>query len=139
MPQACPVSGTNGKPVGWRTVAALSRVAIPPRQEFRLCRESDCGVVYFGAAGTRLGTDELTVKPSFKSGGSDVLCYCFQHRRSDIARELRETGRTTALEAIRTQVQAGNCACEVKNPTGKCCLGEVQRAIIELQAEAASS
>jgi hypothetical protein len=25
-------------------------------------------------------------------------------------------------------VKAGNCACEVKNPSGKCCLGDVMRA-----------
>jgi mercuric ion transport protein len=29
---------------------------------------------------------------------------------------------------ITAEVKAGNCACEVKNPSGKCCLGEIARA-----------
>ena len=33
----------------------------------------------------------------------------------------------TLAERIKAEVQAGNCACEVKNPSGKCCLGNVTR------------
>ncbi|HEY6324505.1 MAG TPA: hypothetical protein VJA16_23410 [Thermoanaerobaculia bacterium] len=39
------------------------------------------------------------------------------------------------LAAIRERVQAGDCACEVRNPTGRCCLGEVQRVVRELSGE----
>jgi hypothetical protein len=28
-----------------------------------------------------------------------------------------------------TEVKAGNCACEMKNPSGKCCLGDVTRTV----------
>jgi hypothetical protein len=38
-------------------------------------------------------------------------------------------------ERITTKVQAGNCSCEVKNPSGKCCLGDVNRAIQQIQSE----
>jgi hypothetical protein len=31
-------------------------------------------------------------------------------------------------ERIKAEVDAGHCACEVKNLSGKCCLGDVTRA-----------
>ena len=41
--------------------------------------------------------------------------------------EITATGRSTIAERISAEVKAGNCACEVKNPSGKCCLGSVTR------------
>jgi hypothetical protein len=121
--------------VAWQTVAALTRGPVPPCQGFWLCRAPGCEVVYFGAAGDLLRDVDLHVMPGFKIvGGEGLLCYCFLHRRADLARELAETGSIQVLEAIKAQVQAGNCACEVRNPAGKCCLGEVQAAIRQLQA-----
>lgn len=137
-PSLCPVDRSTGKPVGWLTVAALSRGPLPARQRFWLCRSPGCEVVYFGERGARLGTAELRVEPGFKNSADAVVCYCFLHRRSAIARELEETGSTTVLEAIKGEVQAGNCACEVRNPSGKCCLGEVQATIRQLQQQAAA-
>ncbi len=33
----------------------------------------------------------------------------------------------TPAERIKAEVQAGNSACEVRNPSGKCCVGNVTR------------
>ncbi len=134
-PSACPISASPGKPVEWLTVAALTAGRIPARQDFWLCRDPVCEVVYFGSGGALLTGRHLTVMPGFKNGGDGLVCYCFQHRRSDIARDLAETGSTGILQAIKDEVRAGNCACEVRNPSGKCCLGEVQKAISELERE----
>lgn len=43
--------------------------------------------------------------------------------------ELEETGRTTALKEITIHTKAGRCGCEVNNPEGSCCLGNVNRLI----------
>ncbi len=126
-PARCPASGDAGHTVGWNTVAAIARGPVPPRQAFRLCREAGCEVVYYGDAGAVLRTADLGVEPGFKGGGG-LLCYCFLHHRDDLERELAADGRSEILESIERQVRAGNCACEVRNPSGKCCLGEVRRA-----------
>lgn len=131
----CPASGSAGKAVDWMTVAALAQGRVPPRQEFRLCRDAECEVVYYGSTGTVLSVDDLTVQPGFKRGSDGLVCYCFLHRTADIARQLGKTGETDVFESIQRQVQAGNCACEVRNPSGKCCLGEVQEAIRGLEKE----
>ncbi len=37
---------------------------------------------------------------------------------------VRAHGRSTIVEEITPHVKANECACEVKNPAGRCCLGE---------------
>ncbi len=131
----CPSSGVAGEAVDWTTVAALTRGRVPPRQRFRLCRDAACEIIYYGSAGTVYRVDDLDVRPGFKDGGDGLVCYCFLHRRGDLARELREGGPSRIFDAIRDAVDAGDCACEVRNPSGKCCLGEVRATIRNLQRE----
>ena len=57
------------------------------------------------------------------------VCYCFGVERQDIADEVQRTGRSAIVERIKGEVKAGNCVCEVKNPSGKCSLGDVSRAM----------
>ena len=133
--QRCPASGSEGMPVDWATVAALTTVPIPAKQEFRLCRDAECEVVYYGSPGAMFTIGDLNVQPGFKDESDGLVCYCFLHRKDDIARQLQDTGRTDIFESIKGEVQAGRCACEVRNPSGKCCLGEVREAIKSLQRE----
>ena len=130
---ACLQDQTAGRAVDWTTVAALSKGRVPPRQEFWLCPKPECDVVYFGALGDIVRMDQMHVAPSFKNGGSDLVCYCFLHTRAEIEAELAATGSAEVLESIKAEVAAGNCACELRNPSGKCCLGDVQQAIQELE------
>ena len=128
----CPASGTKGQPVGFRTVAALTSGPLPPHQDFWLCRETGCEIVYFGSEGATLTSANLHVEPGFKHEGDGALCYCFGHRRSDFERETLATGATQIPSAIKELTRAGGCACEVRNPSGRCCLGEVKRYVDEL-------
>jgi Zinc binding domain len=121
----CPASRHPGQPVAWRTVAALAQGPLPPRQDFWLCGDPGCEVVYFGAAGARVTLPEMRVRPGFKRGG-ELLCYCFLILRADLEAEIAATGATTIPERIAARVKAGGCACEVRNPGGKCCLAEVR-------------
>ena len=134
-PTVCPEGGARGTSVAWQTVAALVRGHLPLKQEFRLCREPSCPVVYFGSEGTELRVEDLCVSPGFKEGGDGLLCYCFEVRKTDLVSEIAETGSSGALNEISAEVEAGNCACEVRNPSGKCCLGEIGRAIRSLEKE----
>jgi len=76
------------------------------------------------------------VAPGFKSKSPEALvCYCFQHRRHDIEADLLADGRTSIPVRITAEVKAGNCACEVRNASGRCCFGDVQKAIQEINLE----
>jgi hypothetical protein len=57
------------------------------------------------------------------------LCYCFGFSVADVRREITETGRCTIPARITAEVRAGQCSCEITNPSGTCCLGEVNRAV----------
>ncbi len=43
--------------------------------------------------------------------------------------EIKNTGKSTAVESITKEVKAGNCFCERSNPQGTCCLGNVSKAV----------
>lgn len=53
------------------------------------------------------------------------LCYCFGVTERMIREEIQRTDRSSVSARIRAEVKAGNCRCEVENPSGRCCLREV--------------
>jgi hypothetical protein len=131
----CPACHSESQPVESHTVAALILGSVPRRQRFWLCRSRDCEVVYFGDSGARLLVSELRFLPAFKSESPEALvCYCFLHRRSEIETELRHSGTSTVGDRIAIRVQARECECEVRNPSGRCCLGEVKAETDQLRA-----
>ncbi len=125
----CPISGSPGRPVKWTTMVALSLGKVPPRQEVSLCLDADCEVVYFGDRGLELRSADVRTVPGFKQGSDHLACHCFLHSRDAIEQEVRAQGSSPTLEFIRTQVKEKNCACELRNPTGKCCLREIQQIV----------
>jgi hypothetical protein len=116
-PVFCPRCGSAGIEVPWRTVAALARGPLPARQSFRLCREGMCELLYFGELGAAVTVSTLSEAPWFKGGPG--VCYCFGY---DVAR--LDEG---AEAAIAERVRARDCACDLRNPTGRCCLPDVRR------------
>lgn len=58
-----------------------------------------------------------------------VVCYCFGETEAGIGREIATTGGTRAVERVRTGIAEGRCACETLNPSRRCCLGELTRAV----------
>jgi hypothetical protein len=128
----CPVNGTRSKQVDMLTVKSLVRtlpLAIPNTQYY-FCDASDCDVVYFASevAAPMFRREDLAVRVGAKETADPIpVCYCFGFTRKDIENEIAETGCSTAADRIKTEVNAGRCACEVKNPSGKCCLGDVTR------------
>jgi hypothetical protein len=127
------VSGTKGKPVELQTVKALltgralRRLSVSAH---RFCPDPDCEVVYFDAVGDRYTKDDVRVpvwqKESF---GRGMVCYCFGENEADIRAETERLGRSDAVERVRRHIEAGRCACEVRNPRGVCCLGDVTAAV----------
>jgi len=130
---ACPVNGARSKRVDTLTVKSLVR-KLPvgmPNTQYYFCDASDCEVVYFAldAEAPRFRRKDLLVRVGAKETADPIpICYCFGFTRQEIWDEIRSTGKSGVAERIAAEVEAGRCACEVKNPTGKCCLGEVARA-----------
>ena len=132
-PGVCPSCGKKGKPVAVLTVKSLVRdhTRVPASASFSFCRTVDCEVVYFSDQAVFTKPD-VKVRIGIKETVDPIaLCYCFDYSREDIRRDIEAAGKTSVLEGIKAEVQHGFCACEVKNPSGACCLGDVTRAIQE--------
>ncbi len=113
------------------TEAALRRVRLT---HYRFCASPACETVYFGDAGDRFGTGDLRVPVWQKEpSGSRLLCYCFGETESGILSELLEHGRTDVVARIREHIAAQRCACDIRNPRGACCLGDVMAAVKRIE------
>ncbi len=131
---ACPVNGARSKQVDMLTVKSLVR-QLPlgmSNDQYYFCEAPDCDLVYFPSdpQAPNFRREDLLVRIGAKEKTDPIpVCYCFGFTRTDIEKDIAETGHSTVAERIKAEVKSGNCACEVKNPSGKCCLGAVARAV----------
>ncbi len=137
----CPSCGVRGKAVDDVTLKALLAVPLTEVRSvpYFFCRTATCPTVYFAGTGEqRFMETSLRERVHQKHPQEDdvFVCYCFRHTPATIKAELIQTGRTGVIEAITSGIQAGKCACEIRNPQGNCCLGNV-RAVVERLTTAA--
>jgi len=140
-PGMCPVCGAKGRPVQILTVKSLVREhwAVAASGTFSFCRAPDCDVVYFSNEAIFRKPD-VKVRVGIKEKDDPVpLCYCFDYTRADIRTDIEERFATEILERVKAEVEGGFCACETKNPSGACCLGEITRAIQEAKTGLAAA
>ncbi len=132
-PGVCSACGKRGKTVSTLTVKSLVRahMQVLTSVTFSFCRTPECEVVYFSNQAV-FKKQDLKVRVGIKETTNPIpLCYCFEYSREDIRHDIETTGNTSILEKIKDEVRSGFCACEVKNPSGACCLGDITRAIQE--------
>lgn len=122
----CPQCGNRGTPIAAKTVIAVTSAPLPPRQPLFLCVTSDCELIYFGESGASFPVSALRQRPSWKGG--DVFCFCFDHRKSELLAAVAAGDGHHLSASIEARVRAGDCACELRNPSGRCCLPEIRRA-----------
>jgi len=98
---------------------------------WRFCGAQGCDVVYFSEHGeTTFTKSQLKVAVGVKeTTGDRPLCYCFNHSVATIQEELQSKGRSDALADIRAKMKDPGCHCEISNPSGSCCLGDVTKGI----------
>lgn len=138
MKAECPMSGTLSKKVLHETLDNLivqdKKELISKIVQYYYCSDPDCSVVYFSNEKVPLfEKSDLRVKVFSKDSNMDVnVCYCYDWTRSRISEQINATGSSTAFEEVTEQVKAGNCECEIKNPKGDCCLGDIQTFLKEI-------
>lgn len=134
---ACPRCGAAGIPVPRETTAALVRadaLAGLGTEPHVYCPTTSCPVVYFGGGGSGIVLrDALKIRVAAKeSSGPLTVCYCFGFTADQIRSSIDASGRSTVAHAIRVKVRHGLCRCQTMNPTGRCCLADVDRVTREL-------
>ena len=135
---ACPRCGAVGRVVADETIRSILKPGHADRLlavERRFCRTPSCAVLYYGADGCVVEKDAASARVGLKETEDPIqLCYCFEFTRAHVRREVGETGDCTIPERIAAEIRAGRCACERKNPSGACCLGDVRKAVKDAKA-----
>ena len=130
---ACAGCGCIGRPVSTLTLKSMVKpefLTMVTKPGFKFCGSPDCEVVYYHADGEQLRKTDVKVRVGIKEAEEPApLCYCFGFTRAMLLQELCTAGQSQIPSIISAELKAGNCACEVHNPQGSCCLGNIAAAI----------
>jgi hypothetical protein len=119
-----------------RTVQALLAASLrqlQPSETHYFCATPGCPVVYYTAM-QQFTTDQAR-EPVYQKAAGDAtvpVCYCFGHSPASILVEWRTQGQTTVIDDVTAGIRAGQCACELRNPQGSCCLGNLRALVSQL-------
>jgi len=137
--KSCPACGQKGRIVDSATLKAILSVSLRQIRDnviYRFCATQDCHVVYYAQDAEQYFTTEQLRVPVYQKAdeSEDVpICYCFQYSTEQIRQEIQQTGKTSAIDEINAGIQAGQCACDWRNPQGNCCLGNVKQFVTRIQ------
>ena len=86
-------------------------------QGYYFCSDPECDVVYFAEDGSVITTSELRTTVGIKAmKPNSIICYCY-------GVTLEDAQSDAAIKAFVVQkTKAGECACDSRNPSGRCCL-----------------
>ena len=137
---ACKSCKGAGRPVTRKTVLLMLKPQCFDQvgdSEYRFCASLECRVVYFAEdSETRFTTDDVRGRVGLKEREDPIpLCYCFGFDERDVRDEITVTGRCSIPQRVATLIRKGMCACVERNPSGKCCLGDLNRAVKNLMSE----
>jgi hypothetical protein len=82
--------------------------------------------VYFTGDGTQTFTSDQVRERVYQKEPEvpDMwVCYCFRHTVGEIQ---GAPDPATIVADITAGIHAGQCACDLRNPQGSCCLGNVR-------------
>ncbi|MBW8010358.1 MAG: hypothetical protein FVQ83_03830 [Chloroflexi bacterium] len=138
----CSECSTKGKSIDTQTVKSLLAVSLENVHpvEYHFCAEDSCPVVYFAVDGGQVFYEsDLRERVYQKAAGDESVnvCSCFDITPADIHNEYVETGSSTVVDRVDAGVKAGQCACEIRNPQGSCCLGNVRSLVKKMTVETA--
>ena len=116
----CPVNSKFYSPVKTKTI--LHHITKPweaslTNQGYYFCDDPDCDVVYFGENNQIICKNNLRTPVWQKEPNQATeVCYCFgiTHKQAEKNNKIRKF--------ILEQTKNAQCACETRNPSGRCCL-----------------
>ena len=122
--QACPQCDTACKSVEMPTL--YHQVRFPENQDmisdtYYFCPTKDCLIGYFSIARNSVHKQHLR---TYQNIQKDTLCYCFDIDATDYLTALSANHAETITNFVIQRTKLGECACEIRNPSGQCCLAK---------------
>lgn len=120
--QACPRCGIACKSVEMSTL--YHQVRFPENlginsSAYYFCPAKDCVTGYFSTSGNNVPKQQLR---AYQDIQEDKLCYCFDIDAGDYLTALNTGHAETVKNFVVQRTKSGECACELRNPSGQCCL-----------------
>ncbi|MBT5230273.1 MAG: copper chaperone Copz family protein [Methylococcales bacterium] len=116
----CPQDGKAHSQVSIKTI--LHHMKSPwhwpnSNQRYYFCSDPNCEVVYFGQDNSIITQADLLTTVGIKHPQDNAaLCYCFDisYKEARLNKHLKHF--------VQEKTKNKLCACDVRNPSGKCCL-----------------
>lgn len=120
----CPECQQQGAVVDGQIVKAMligSLFQYEDGATYHFCATPSCAVVYY-SANTRFMQAHIreAVYQKQPLDTNPLICYCFDYRVNDVLQD------SQTVQEITRGTQQGTCACDIRNPQGSCCLGNVR-------------
>lgn len=128
----CPICGKKGKPVKAQTIRSLTKRDWENYHlivdGFYCTNPGDSTVYYFSTMDAVVKKDDVVDRIGIKETEEPIfVCYCFRHTKSKIISDFNIHGYSTIEKEVRQKVKDKLCSCEVTNPSGRCCLGDIRK------------
>ena len=95
-----------------------------------------CAVVYYAASGQIYTVNAVRESVTSKTtGDARPLCYCFGFTEGFARREIAQTGESSVSKQVSRFIKEKLCGCEIRNPSGVSCLGEINRTLKRLATQ----
>lgn len=132
----CPKCYESAKGVLAKTLEHLltdiSKSKLDSLDGFHYCKTSTCEVIYFKEDKV-LTQKDLNVVVGLKEGAIPAnMCYCFGWTKERMREDIDKNGTSTALENIKYNMKTIGCSCEIKNPSGYCCMADVGKFVKDM-------
>jgi hypothetical protein len=116
----CPVNGKAYLSVEPKTISHHLKQSwkwSAVEQGYYFCSDPECDVVYFAEDGGVIKTSELRTAVGVKEMKPDsLICYCYGVTLDDAKSD------ATIKEFVIQKTKVDECACDTRNPSGRCCL-----------------
>ena len=86
-------------------------------EQYYFCSDPNCDVIYFGANGSVINKEGIRTQVGIKEKSNDALiCYCFGVSKAEAKQN------SEIKQFVTKKTKAHLCACDTRNPSGRCCL-----------------
>jgi len=122
----CPGCGLPAFPVSRQTM--LHQLQFPDNQrigdeDYLFCSSRDCHVGYFSSSES-IAKNRMR---AFQPGQQPMLCHCFDISESAYLAALADGTAQDVKAFVIQKTKEKLCACESRNPSGRCCLADFKR------------
>lgn len=136
--RACPTNGKIGKLINTLTLKAMLAKPLTELRpvEYRFCPDADCPTVYYSVDGLQTFVESDLRERVYQKHPQErdiYVCYCFQHTVGDIVADT--LGGEQVVTEINQAIKHKQCACDIRNPQGRCCLGNINSIVRRAQQD----